>query len=272
MAPGPRRFRASRIRIPFFRRVSCSERCRCRKPPPHRSRSGRMKEHVTPKKWRCTQGGKRPSDTMETWFAMPTTKNEQEAARAPLRWTPGRTKVRPIGDGSTHPGLLNYRTSRRRRAVSGDGEMVGTMRQRCLQWLGRPQRIAIGTAAAIFVVISVPTGVAGGAGRAPTITAVTACKATVKTVETALEAFYAELGSWPNSLSQLTKMVTGQGPWLRTVPSARSYTIVLGQNGAVLVKAPRSARAVTADRTKADGCEHARVAAATTAPKPDNPG
>ncbi len=156
--------------------------------------------------------------------------------------------------------------------MSGAGEKVGTMQQRFLKWLRPSHRRAIGTAAAIFVVISVPTGVAGSAGRAPTMTAVTACKATVKTVETALEAFYAELGSWPNSLSQLTKMVTGQGPWLRTVPSARSYAIVLGQNGAVLVKAPRSARALTADKTKAEGCEHARVAAATTAPKPDNPG
>ncbi len=156
--------------------------------------------------------------------------------------------------------------------MSGDGEIIGTVGQRRLQGLGRLLRLAIALAATLFAAVSVPTGIAEGSGRAPTRTAVTACEATVKTIETALEAFFAELGSWPSSLSQLTKTVTGQGPWLRTVPSARSYAIVLGQDGAVLVKAPRAARAVTADRSKSDGCEHARVATATTAPKPHKAG
>ncbi len=120
--------------------------------------------------------------------------------------------------------------------------------------------------------ISAPTGVDGGASRAPTRSAVTACEATVETVETALVAFYSQPSSWSSSLLQLTKTVTDQGLWLRAVPSARRYASVLEQKGAVLVKAPRNARAVTADRAKADGCKHARVARATAAPNTDNRG
>ncbi len=57
--------------------------------------------------------------------------------------------------------------------------------------------------------------------------AVASCKSTVKTVETAVEAYKAQVGTFPSNITQLTgtTVVTGVtvGPWLRTVPPGDKY-------------------------------------------------
>jgi type II secretion system protein G len=51
-----------------------------------------------------------------------------------------------------------------------------------------------------------------------------ACKADYKTLETALEAYKAEVGSYPTALSDLTGTSGTDGPWLKELPASTNYT------------------------------------------------
>jgi outer membrane murein-binding lipoprotein Lpp len=59
--------------------------------------------------------------------------------------------------------------------------------------------------------------------------AIAACKADARAVETAAEAYRAQVGNYPQSISVLTQtaVVNGHsvGPWLRAAPSITHYTI-----------------------------------------------
>ena len=70
------------------------------------------------------------------------------------------------------------------------------------------------------------------------------CNADAKSVETALEAYKAQIGSYPAALANLTGSVTTTvngvsqvvGPWLKEVPSTNNYTISFDSaSGAVSV-------------------------------------
>ena len=77
---------------------------------------------------------------------------------------------------------------------------------------------------------------------------VAACQADAASVKTAGEAYKAEMGQWPLSLSVLTQTASdadGQtvGPWLKALPSTQNYTIFLDpRNGTVYVYPPNTAR------------------------------
>ncbi len=70
---------------------------------------------------------------------------------------------------------------------------------------------------------------------------VAACNATAKSVETAVEAYKAQTGSFPASVTVLTSSTgtnstgTTIGPWLRQVPRSKSYRIVTTTTGKVNV-------------------------------------
>ena len=68
------------------------------------------------------------------------------------------------------------------------------------------------------------------------------CNADAKSVETALEAYKAQIGSYPGGLSVLTAptptTVNGVaetvGPWLKEVPSTNNYTITFDSTSGVV--------------------------------------
>jgi general secretion pathway protein G len=66
-----------------------------------------------------------------------------------------------------------------------------------------------------------------------------ACNADAKSVETAVEAYKAQVGSWPTAQSDLTTSGPN-GPWLRQWPPAtltpNGYQISLGASGVVNVQ------------------------------------
>jgi hypothetical protein len=71
--------------------------------------------------------------------------------------------------------------------------------------------------------------------------AVAHCEADAKSVETAAEAYHAQTGSWPQSITALTQSANGLGPWLGDVPASSNYTIFLSPaDGTVYVYPPNT--------------------------------
>jgi type II secretion system protein G len=73
------------------------------------------------------------------------------------------------------------------------------------------------------------------------------CNADAKSVETALEAYKAQIGSYPANLNVLTSGPTNTtvngvaesvGPWLKELPATNNYTISADASGNVSVAAP----------------------------------
>ncbi|HVA02372.1 MAG TPA: prepilin-type N-terminal cleavage/methylation domain-containing protein [Acidimicrobiales bacterium] len=73
------------------------------------------------------------------------------------------------------------------------------------------------------------------------------CNADAKSVETALEAYKAQIGSYPSSLSALTSGPTATtingvnetvGPWLKELPATNNYIISADSAGVVSVAGP----------------------------------
>jgi general secretion pathway protein G len=64
------------------------------------------------------------------------------------------------------------------------------------------------------------------------------CRADAKSVETAAEAYHAQTGVYPASVSALTASTSTNGstvgPWLRAVPGTLHYTIVLTTGSVVI--------------------------------------
>ena len=60
--------------------------------------------------------------------------------------------------------------------------------------------------------------------------ALAACKSTVKTTQTALEAFKAQIatGTYPATITRLTKATGTQGPWLKQAPNQVATTLKSG--------------------------------------------
>jgi hypothetical protein len=87
------------------------------------------------------------------------------------------------------------------------------------------------------VVIS--SGSASTTVSGPTASAIVACRTDARSVEVAVEAYHAQVGSYPASMAALTQaqVVSGAtfGPWLREVPPSGRYTIAVDSQGAVYV-------------------------------------
>ena len=80
------------------------------------------------------------------------------------------------------------------------------------------------------------------------IPTIASCMTDAKAVETAAEAYHAQIGNFPPSVSVLTTTVPSNsqnagpwGPWLKQVPSTTHYTIFLDpQTGVVYVYPPHA--------------------------------
>ncbi len=74
------------------------------------------------------------------------------------------------------------------------------------------------------------------------------CNADAKSVETALEAYKAQLTTYPASMSALTSSTTTTvngvsevvGPWLKEIPSSVNYSISFDSSGNVSVAGPNN--------------------------------
>jgi outer membrane murein-binding lipoprotein Lpp len=80
-------------------------------------------------------------------------------------------------------------------------------------------------------------------GNANAASAIEACKADARAVETAAEAYRAQVGNYPTSITILTQTVVANGqsvgPWLRVAPSSAHYTIFVDpQTGSAEIFAP----------------------------------
>jgi general secretion pathway protein G len=92
----------------------------------------------------------------------------------------------------------------------------------------------------VLVVLAILAAMVVFAVGATTQNAVSAaCNADAKSVEAAVEAYRAQTGSFPATLSRLTQPVTTNagtvGPWLRSVPGTSHYTVSIDNTGGVYV-------------------------------------
>jgi prepilin-type N-terminal cleavage/methylation domain-containing protein len=116
----------------------------------------------------------------------------------------------------------------------------------------------------VIVILAILAAIVVFAVGTTTTNAVAAsCKADAKSVETAVEAYKAQLGTFPptgiagvSSLASSTLDGNGNqvGPWLRQVPSSPSYSITLGASGAVSVSTSGAAGFADFDTAATNPC------------------
>jgi general secretion pathway protein G len=88
------------------------------------------------------------------------------------------------------------------------------------------------------------------------------CNADAKSVETAMEAYKAQLGSYPGSIAALTSSTVAtvngvtqtDGPWLKEAPSTANYVITLDANNNVQVAGPGGTPAAASFDGSPDPC------------------
>jgi len=90
------------------------------------------------------------------------------------------------------------------------------------------------------------------------------CNADAKSVETALEAYKAQIGSYPTSpVAQLTSSTTVTvngvsevvGPWLKAWPGSANYNISADSSGTVYVESTGAAAYTTFDGSGGNPCD-----------------
>jgi len=91
------------------------------------------------------------------------------------------------------------------------------------------------------------------------------CNADAKSVETALEAYKAQIGTYPSAAAASSALVTSTvasvngvtetvGPWLKEWPSTANYTISVDSSGGVQVAGPGGTPAAAPYDTTPDPC------------------
>ena len=89
------------------------------------------------------------------------------------------------------------------------------------------------------------------------------CNADAKSVETALEAYKAQIGSYPSDISVLTSGPTATtvngvaesvGPWLKEVPASNNYIISADGSGNVSVAGPAGTPAASSYTNSKNPC------------------
>jgi len=88
------------------------------------------------------------------------------------------------------------------------------------------------------------------------------CNADAKSVETAMEAYKAQLTTYPGSIGALTSSTVATvngvtetvGPWLKEAPSSANYSISLDAAGAVQVAGPNGTPAAAPYDGSPDPC------------------